>query len=199
MTVKLLGVSPLLLHNGQLADPLCPIVQEIKKISGKRKKTDADYEEMARLEWYGGLYLDKDEQIIIPGINIEAVLIKAAKTQKSGPTAKAGVFIEENPVLIHYRPIDLRDLSFNQHGFVGIRISIGKQFGNCYAAFDRLNRNLLLVYGRFHSMRNFFRLFAGRGQRFIVRNLINKIDRLKCSLQILAFKVFHRKATCSAK
>ena len=49
--IRFQGVSPLLCHNGQTADPRNAYSKAIKAISGKRKKTDSDYDEMARLEW----------------------------------------------------------------------------------------------------------------------------------------------------
>lgn len=49
----------MLMHNGQLADPSNEWARAIKEISGKRAKTAADYEEMARLEWLGSLYLNQ--------------------------------------------------------------------------------------------------------------------------------------------
>lgn len=96
-TIK--GVAPLLMHNGLLADPLRPIVKEIKKISSKRKKTDADYEEMARLEWMGSLYVNEKGRLIIPGEVIKAMLIDAAKKNKLGKTFKSSVFCFEDPQL----------------------------------------------------------------------------------------------------
>ena len=95
LNFKIRGVVPLIMHNGQLADPLNSWTKEIKKISGKRDKTDADYEEMARLEWYGGQYLDGGKPCI-PAEIMEAVLVAAAKKSKNGNKAKAGVFCPHN-------------------------------------------------------------------------------------------------------
>ena len=41
----------LIMHNGQTADPLNPFSKAMKEISGKRKKTDTDYEAMANIEF----------------------------------------------------------------------------------------------------------------------------------------------------
>lgn len=106
---KITGVAPLLLHNGRLSNPLDPIVQELKKISSKRAKTDADYEEMSRLEWYGGLYLT-DGKPCLPGEGIEAHLIDAAKKNKRGPSVRAGLFCDGDFPLIYEGPTDLEDL-----------------------------------------------------------------------------------------
>lgn len=75
---KVEGIAPLLMHNGQLADPLCRWTQEMKVITSKRKKTEDDFERLAQLEWMGGLYLDDKGAPAIPGELIEAMLIGAA-------------------------------------------------------------------------------------------------------------------------
>jgi hypothetical protein len=49
----------------------------MKRVSGKRAKTDADFEELARLEFLGGLYLHNGEPCL-PGEVIEAALVEAA-------------------------------------------------------------------------------------------------------------------------
>jgi hypothetical protein len=45
---RLTSESPLLLHNGQTADPSNRFSKEMKKISGKRGKTDADFEQLSK-------------------------------------------------------------------------------------------------------------------------------------------------------
>jgi hypothetical protein len=63
----------------------------IKIISGKRVKSDADYEEMARLEFMAGLYL-APEGPIIPNNVFDGMMLKAAQKSKEGPMAKSSVF-----------------------------------------------------------------------------------------------------------
>lgn len=87
---QLRGVVPLVMHNGQLADPLNPYTKEMKKITGKRKKTDSDFEQLAKLEWYGSLYVH-DGVPCIPGEVIEAAFIAGARKSKRGQQAKAGM------------------------------------------------------------------------------------------------------------
>lgn len=87
---RLSSVSPLVVHNGQLADPLNPIAKAMRKVSQKRAKTEADFEELARLEFLGGLYLH-DGEPCIPGTLIEATLTEAAKKNRRGQQAKAGL------------------------------------------------------------------------------------------------------------
>lgn len=95
---KITGIAPLIVHNGELADPFYAFSQEIKKISGKRKKTDADHEMMAKLEWRGGLYVNLGK-LIIPSDCFEASLVGAAKLSRLGKDAARGLFVEDHLVI----------------------------------------------------------------------------------------------------
>lgn len=90
ISFRITGASPLLMHNGQLADPLNPIARQMRKVTSKRAKTDADYEESARIEFLGSLYLANGEPCI-PGEILEAAFVEAAKKTKKGNQAKAGL------------------------------------------------------------------------------------------------------------
>ena len=103
---RLTGTTPLLMHNPRLANPLDPFTKAIKKISGKRLKTDADHEEMGRLEFLGSLYLNKEEVIAIPGNWIEGALIESAKKSKKGKTFRTFLFCEGMFPLEYDGPID---------------------------------------------------------------------------------------------
>jgi hypothetical protein len=70
-------------------------VKEIAKISGKRKKTDSDLNEIARLEWYGGLYTNKDKPCI-NAESLEAAMVEAAKRFKLGKATKVCVYCLDN-------------------------------------------------------------------------------------------------------
>ncbi|WP_245293458.1 hypothetical protein [Methylobacterium sp. CCH5-D2] len=103
LNFRLTGVSGLVMHNGQLANPLNPFAKALKAVSGKRAKTDADFEEMARIEFLGGLYVGEDGPCI-PGELIEATLISAAKKVKRGPQAKAGILSDGNHPILYDGP-----------------------------------------------------------------------------------------------
>lgn len=90
------GISPLLCHNGQLADPLNEWAKRMKEVSGKRNKTDADHEALAKLEWFGGLYVDDNGHPVIPGVNIESMLVSAGAKQKLKKQFQAGVISDGN-------------------------------------------------------------------------------------------------------
>lgn len=88
---RLTSVCPMLMHNGQTADPLNKWAKLLKQISLKKPKTDADYEEMARLEFLAGLYMSADGPIL-PANVIDSLMINAAKKTREGMAAKSGVF-----------------------------------------------------------------------------------------------------------
>lgn len=95
ITLRITGVAPLVMHSGQLANPLSEQAKELKKISKKRAKTEADYEFMSQLEWTGGLWLSSGVPCI-PGEAIEAAFVQAARKSKRGLIARAGMLSPEN-------------------------------------------------------------------------------------------------------
>jgi hypothetical protein len=98
--VEIRGLTPCLMHSGQLANPLNEWVKAMKEITKKRVKTDADLEELARLEWMGSLYINDDGKPCWPGENIEALIRSGAKATKSGKDAQCGVIVDGNAPLI---------------------------------------------------------------------------------------------------
>lgn len=90
---RIRGLQPMLQHNGQLADPMNKWAKAIKAESSKRKKTDETHEELSRLEFMGSLYLDQKNEPCVPGENIEAMLLSAAKKRKEGTLCKTGIMV----------------------------------------------------------------------------------------------------------
>lgn len=91
--ITITGTDSLLMHNARLSNPLDPAAKAVKKLTSKRTKTDEDYEELAHVEWTGGLYHDSEIGPYVPGDNIWRCLYDAAKKHKKGPRIKEGVFI----------------------------------------------------------------------------------------------------------
>lgn len=89
------GSAELLMHNGQLSDPTCPIVREMKKVTAKKKKVDADFEALADLEFKGSLYVTGGK-IVIPARVLESMLVEGARSTKEGQVALAGTFVEQD-------------------------------------------------------------------------------------------------------
>jgi hypothetical protein len=105
ITYRLTSDCPMLMHNGQTADPLNHWSKQMKAISGKRKKTDADYEELAKIEFMAALYIDKTGPII-PAANIDSMLVNAAEKLREGPLVKSGVFCLKSASLEYDGPRD---------------------------------------------------------------------------------------------
>jgi hypothetical protein len=106
---KLTSSAPLIMHNGQMADPTNKWAKLIKQISSKRTKTDADYEEMARLEFLASLYLDESGPIL-PAHVLDSIVVNAAKKSREGMTAKSGCFCLEHAKLEYNGPRTANEL-----------------------------------------------------------------------------------------
>lgn len=114
------GDAALVCHNERLADPLDPITRAIGAISKKRNKTEADHADIARLEFFGGLYMSgtfevKDGHAItgtgsvpcIPAWNVLRCLQDGAKRHKRGPDVLRGVHpLTEHATLEYEGPTD---------------------------------------------------------------------------------------------
>lgn len=126
--VEIEGLAPLLMHNAQLADPLNSFVRRIKQITAKRtSKTEADLEELQKLEFMGGLYLDEKSRPAVPGENIEGMIRDGAKKSRKGSSATCGVFCEGIWPLNYKGPTDpeklFQDARFRDYRGCGIKDS----------------------------------------------------------------------------
>lgn len=114
LKVKIEGVKPLILHNGQGANPIdnrempnflqkkfgCKLYREaIKPISSKRGKTEKDHINLSELSFYSSLYLNDKKQIILPAENLERMLETQAIANRKGATFKRAVSIDEDVIL----------------------------------------------------------------------------------------------------
>lgn len=99
MLVVIQGISPLLMHNGQTADPLNRFSKQMKEITKKPKRTEEDYAELSKIEWHAGLYVNKDGDLIIPSTLIEASIQDGAKKSKLGKAFKSAVFVNDDAKL----------------------------------------------------------------------------------------------------
>ena len=127
--------SPLVMHNERLADPLDDFSQAISGISGKRKKTIPDHEDMAELEFYGGLYTEPaltcpvngvKAEIGVPAWNILRCLQDGGKRHKRGLDVPRGIYpLREFATLKFDGPKDPQKLW--QGGGFSLRKSVGVQ------------------------------------------------------------------------
>ena len=96
------GVRPLIMHSADMVDPLSKPVLRIKAIhaKGSKKLTDADREEVQRLEWRGALYLGQGGALVVPSDNIEKCLREGAMKSRLGKAVEAAAFVTESEVPI---------------------------------------------------------------------------------------------------
>jgi hypothetical protein len=92
VTAHIKGVAPLILSNGDAADPQLEINRLIDKIKNKKPRTEADVAEMDRLGYMSRLYLDNQGDIVIPAKVVVGCLIAGARKSKHGKAFQAGVF-----------------------------------------------------------------------------------------------------------
>lgn len=138
---QIAGIAPLLMHNTNiLIDRLSPASKRIAEINEKKlKRTDADFEEVAKLEFIASLYYDEDKRtgVYIPSENIEATIVNAAKTKRRGPTARVGMMcLNPKHPLIYDGPKTPEEL-YEDKRFVDKRsvVIAGKRIMRCRPIF----------------------------------------------------------------
>lgn len=109
LRLTLTGEAPLVMANGQLADPLHPLTKLLRSFSSKRHKTDADHEKIAEVEFLGGLWLDGGRPCLT-GEAIEAAFVEAARRRRLGRAARAGLICPANAPLRYDGPTKPEEL-----------------------------------------------------------------------------------------
>jgi hypothetical protein len=104
------GISPLLMHNGQLANPLNPLVKQMKSLTG-----------LSRLEFRAGLYLSPSGQVEIPSEVLESCLIEGAKKSKLGKQFKSAIAIMQNSPLDYGEQLTVDELWERNEEFADVR------------------------------------------------------------------------------
>jgi len=106
LTFHIRGITPMILHNGRLNDPLDPSAIALDKAVKvyKKSKTEAALMEMTRMEFLGSMYVGDDGAPCAPGECLEAALRSAAKHTKEGKAVQTGLVIEGNAPIIYEGP-----------------------------------------------------------------------------------------------
>ena len=118
--LRLTGIAPLLMHSGQLADPLNPHSVALQRVTSKRLKTTADHDRIAQIEWRGGLWLSAGRPCV-PGEAIEAALVAGGRARRVGSLVRAACVVRDSPPLDYDGPTDLDEL-FADRRFVDRRV-----------------------------------------------------------------------------
>lgn len=124
VVTRLVGTSPLLQHNIQLANPDNEWAKRISGITAKRKKTEEDRQAISRIEFQGSLYTDEGK-IVVPTTNVRKCFQETAKITKQGrQIIRAVNAINLNAPLIYDGPqtVDglVADQSFYDTTMVGV-------------------------------------------------------------------------------
>jgi len=93
-SVYIKGVTPLIMHNDTLCDPLLPISKQMKEITCIRKKTDEHHLAMARIEFEAALYYNENLGVYMPSKCLLGCIKAAAKKYKKGKQTKAVILDE---------------------------------------------------------------------------------------------------------
>lgn len=126
LTLKVVGIAPLIMHNGQTADPLNKFAKAMKEVSGKRKKTEADYVKLAEIEYKAGLYMDASGPIV-PAQMIEATVLVGARKSKLGKLVQAGIIVERHAKLEYDGPRTADGLIADETFRIVSPVRIGQQ------------------------------------------------------------------------
>lgn len=109
MKIRLNGITPLVMHSNRLANPLDPMKKELATLTGKKKKTDADYEQIAKIEFRAGLYINGVGPII-PSNNLRKMLIEGGRKSKMGKQFESGLCFVSDADLEYEGPREAEEL-----------------------------------------------------------------------------------------
>lgn len=94
MKVEIMGLTPMILHNGRTANPLDPFSKKMKALTSKRNKTEEDIEALLMVQWESSLYWNDDIGLYMPSENLYTAFYKGAKKFKLGSKCSAITFPE---------------------------------------------------------------------------------------------------------
>ena len=126
VSTRLVGTSPLLQHNIQLANPDNMWAKEIAAVTAKRKKTEEDRKIISRLEFQGSLYVEEG-RVVVPKTNVRKCFQEAAKVTKKGKDIARALAAqgELNAPLAYSGPKQMVELVKDQSFFDTTMVGVG--------------------------------------------------------------------------
>lgn len=121
LTIRLKGSAPTIMQCDRLVNPFDTITRQLKTITAKRKKTDADLEEINRLKFLGSLYYDPKGGPYWPGQNIDRMIFDAAKLSRRGQDIKRAFMVLDDMVPLIYDGPRTPEALYKDERFVDIR------------------------------------------------------------------------------
>lgn len=138
LKIKLVGVSSMLMHSSRTSNPMDPEVKKFKHLTSKRKKSDEDHRDIARMEFELGMYFDAKIGPYMPGQNLLMAIVDGGKFSKLGTAILRSVQILEDRVPLQYegpRTVQaLWDKGFYDLRSVGVQ---AKRTMRCRACFEK--------------------------------------------------------------
>jgi hypothetical protein len=120
LKVRLVGTTPLLVSNPQTVNPHADISKAIAELTSKRKRSEAEDQDMHRLKFQAALYIDSDGPYL-PSYNIFKSGQEAARLTKEGKLWERGIsLIGERSHLSYKGPKDADGL-WSDKRFVDVR------------------------------------------------------------------------------
>ena len=147
-TIRITGTAPMLMHSDRLANPLDPATIKHQELTKIRTKTRDIHEAIMRSLWFGSLYLDSDNRVVMPGQNIRKVLIEGARFHKRGKDIERGVIINtEHSPLEYNGPKDIEKL-WEKKEFRDIRsvVVARRRVMTCRPRFNEWSCNVDILY-----------------------------------------------------
>lgn len=139
VSVRLTGRTPLVLHNNQCVNPRNPLKKQISAITSKgKRKTDADHDQLEKLEFLAGLYINDRIGPYVPAQNIRKMLIEAARKEKNGKQFESGAFVNEDVPILYDGPRDFEGMYAMGDKFVWTTV-VGNQQASIMRTRPRFN------------------------------------------------------------
>lgn len=128
--VRLVGQSPLLMHNIRGADPLSSFALRMKELNAAKKRSGSDKEvilgEMAHLETIAGCYHNDSLGFHLPGRMLGAALKSGAKHARNGKNTERGVDPFPSAALEHKGPSTPEELAKDTEFVHAAFVTVGR-------------------------------------------------------------------------
>ncbi len=129
LKVTITGIGTMLMHSDKLVDPLSPEGIAHNKLTSdmKYKKTFEGKVAIAKSMYINSFYVNSNNEIFLPMLNIRKSLIEGARQFKLGKDIERALIFVEDPVLQYTGPQTPKELWADQGKFIDARpVVIGR-------------------------------------------------------------------------
>ena len=98
-----------------------PDAQAHKQLTGVRKKTEEQQLEIAKSEYFGGMYFHPSVGPYMPGQNIKAAIVEGAKLNKLGKSVQRSLLIMDDMLPLEYPGPRTREELWEKPEFIDVR------------------------------------------------------------------------------